>query len=164
MPAFADQIDNSPVIVTALKMCEVQFCRLFRPQAAAQENREKSPISLALQSRLIGCRPVTQTNAEVLRPFDSPDPGGEIRGQQTRISALIRETPGGRKSAVDRVRRKLTRFQLDSIAGDNGFVERQSGLGALPGDDLFDGGGYPRCDSFEGRLLTKWSTLEGLMA
>ncbi len=97
MPAFANQIDNSPVIVTALKMCEV------------------------------------------LRPFDSLDPGGEIRGQQTRISGLIREAPDGRESAVDRARRKLTRFQMDSIAGDNGFVERQSGLGAIPGDELFDG-------------------------
>jgi hypothetical protein len=64
------------VIVTASKMCEVQFCRLFPPQAAAKENREKGPISLALELagighlpeclRLIGCEPVAQTDAGVL--------------------------------------------------------------------------------------------------
>ena len=79
MSAFADQIHDGPVIVTALKMCEVQFCRLLPPQAAAKESREKGPIPLALECagighlpeclRLIGCQPVAQTNAEVLRPF-----------------------------------------------------------------------------------------------
>jgi hypothetical protein len=34
MPAFANQIDNSPVIVTALKMCDIEFCRLFPAQPA----------------------------------------------------------------------------------------------------------------------------------
>jgi hypothetical protein len=28
---------------------------------------------------------------------------------------------------------------MDSIAGDNGFVERQSGFGTIPGDELVDG-------------------------
>ena len=130
--AFADQIHDGPVIVTALKMCQVQFCRLFQTQAAAKENREKGPISLAFERagvrhlpeclRLIRCQPVAETNAEVLRPFNSPDASGEIRGQQPRISGLIREAPHRRESAVDRARRKLTRFQMDSIAGDNGLV------------------------------------------
>jgi hypothetical protein len=48
MSAFADQIHDGPVIVTAVKMCEAQFCRLFPPQAASNENREKRPISFAL--------------------------------------------------------------------------------------------------------------------
>lgn len=86
MPGLANQINDRPVIIPALKMSNIQFCRLFPPQAASNENREKGPISLALERagighlpeclRLIGCQPVAQTNAEVLRPFDSPDASG----------------------------------------------------------------------------------------
>src|SRR5690349_1781441 len=38
MSAFAYQIHDGPVVVTALKMREVQFCRFFPPQAAPDEN------------------------------------------------------------------------------------------------------------------------------
>ena len=120
MSAFADQIRDGPVIVTALKVCEVQFCRLFPPQAAAKEHRENGPISLALERvgighlpeclRLIDCQPVAQSNAEALRPFDSSDANREIRGPQARISGLIRETPDGRGSAVDRARRRDSKW------------------------------------------------------
>jgi hypothetical protein len=72
-----------------LKVRNIQFGRLFPAQPASQEDPEQRPISLAfegagighLQERpcLIGREPVAQTNAEVLRPFDSPDASCEIR-------------------------------------------------------------------------------------
>lgn len=133
MSTFAGQVHEGPVIVMPLKMCEVQFCRLFPPQAAAKETRENGPISLALERagvgllpeclRLIGCQPAAQTNAEVLWPFDSPNASGEIRGQQAGINGFIRQPPHGRESAADCARCKLAGFQMDSIAADNGLVE-----------------------------------------
>ena len=55
--AFAGQIHGGPVIVTSLKMCEVQFYRLFPPQAAAKENREKGLSRLPLKRAGIGLLP-----------------------------------------------------------------------------------------------------------
>jgi hypothetical protein len=65
------------------------------------------------------------------RPDSRPDPA-----QQARIRSFVREAPDRREPAVDRPRRKLTRFQVDSITGGNGLIERQSGFSAVPGDEL----------------------------
>ena len=93
------------MIVTALKMCEVPFCRLFPPQAASNENREKGPISLALERagighlpeclRLIGCQPVAQTNAKAFRTLDSANSGSQVWAQQAGISGLVCKPPYG---------------------------------------------------------------------
>ena len=122
------------MILTPLKMADLKFGRLFPAQPAAQEDPEQRPVSLALervkvghlQERpcLVGSEPVPQTHAEVLRPFDSPDSSGKIRAQKTGIGSFIRETPDGGEPAIDRSRRKLTRFQMNSIPGDNCLVER----------------------------------------
>ena len=65
MSTFADQIHDGPVIVTALKMCEVQFYRLFPPQAAAPvpslgffrgqaiENRRSSVVEVWKAQRVL---------------------------------------------------------------------------------------------------------------
>jgi len=134
MSGLADQIDDGPVVFPPLKMGNVQFCRLFAAQPATQEDSEQRPIPLALKrirvkhlperSCLIGSEPVPQTDAEVLRPFDSPDAGGKVRAEQAGISGFICEASNGREPAVDRPWRKLTRLQVNSIAGNNGFVER----------------------------------------
>ena len=89
VPALANQIHDGPVILPPLEMSNVEFCRLFPPQPATQEEAEKSPVSFALESIrvghlperscLVGSEPITQTNSEVLRPFDPPDTGSEIQ-------------------------------------------------------------------------------------
>jgi len=56
----------------------------------------------------IGGEPITHTNTEVLRPFDSPDASGEIRAQQAGISSLVRKPTDSREPAVNRVGRQLT--------------------------------------------------------
>lgn len=48
------------------------------------------------------------TNAEVLRPFDSPDSSGKLGDEQAGISSFVREAPDGREPAVNRAWRKLT--------------------------------------------------------
>ncbi len=91
MPCLADQVDDGPVIVPLLKMGKIQFCRLFPAQPAAQEHPEQRSISLAFERTrvrhlperpcLVGGEPVSETNTEVLRPFNSPDASSKIRGE-----------------------------------------------------------------------------------
>ena len=133
MPPLADQINDGPVVVSGLEMCNVQFCCLFPAQPATQEDAEKRPVSFAFQrirvrhlperSCLVGGEPVTETNAEVFRAFDPPDASSEIRAEQSGISGLVREPTDGREPAVNRARCELARFQVDSVAGDYGPIE-----------------------------------------
>lgn len=87
------------------------------PEFAAQEDPEQRSISLALEriraghlperSCLVGSGPVTKTNAEVLRPFDSPDAGSKIRAEHAGISSFVCEAPDGREPPANCARRKL---------------------------------------------------------
>jgi hypothetical protein len=134
MPGLADQIDDGPVVVPPLEMGNIQFCGLFPAQATTQEQPEQRSISLALERIrvrglpkrfcLFGSEPITKANAEVFRPFDSPDARSKIQAEQAGIGSFVCEAPDGREPAVNRARRKLTRFQVDSVAGDNGPIER----------------------------------------
>src|SRR5262249_46381747 len=118
VPTLADQIDDGPVTLPPLEMSNVELCRLFPAQPAAQEDPEQRPISLALERVgvghlpkrpcLIGGKPVPQTDAEVLRPFDSPDAGSKIRAEQAGISSFVCEAPHNREPPVNCARRKLT--------------------------------------------------------
>jgi hypothetical protein len=133
MSPLTDQINDRPVIIPALKMSNIQFRCLFPAQPATQEDAEKRPVSFVFQrirlrhlperSCLVGGEPVTETNAEVFRAFDSPGAGSEIRAEQSGISGLVREPTDGREPAVNRARCELARFQVDSVAGDYGPIE-----------------------------------------
>ena len=78
-------------------MSNVQVCRLCGA-AHNQVGSEQRPILLALKrfpvrhlpecSCLIGSEPVPQTDAEVLRPFDSPDAGGKVRAGHAGMKQL----------------------------------------------------------------------------
>jgi hypothetical protein len=45
---------------------------------------------------LIGGEPVTESDAEVLRPSDSADASSEIRAEQAGIGSFVRETSDDR--------------------------------------------------------------------
>jgi len=91
MPAFADQINNGPMVLPPLEMSNVQLCRFLPAQPATQEDAEERPVSFALESIrvrnlperscLVDGEPIPQTNAEVLRPFDSSDTRGKLRAE-----------------------------------------------------------------------------------
>jgi len=65
----------------------------------------------------------------------------------------MREAPDGRESAVGRARRKLTRFQTDSTACDNGLFNDSLGSEQYQVMNSSMACRHPRCDSFGGRLL-----------
>jgi hypothetical protein len=134
VPALTDQIDDGPVFLAPLKLGNVQFCGLSSAQPATQQDPEQRSISFALECIRVGylpeyfcllCgKPVTQTSTEVFRPCDSSDTGGKVGAEQARISGFIGEASHGRESPIDRARRKLARFQVNSITGDDSLVER----------------------------------------
>ncbi len=45
---------------------------------------------------MFGGEPVTEANAEILRPFDAPDASSEIRAEQTGISPFVCQATDGR--------------------------------------------------------------------
>jgi hypothetical protein len=117
MSALANQIDNGPVILAPLKVGNLQFCRLLAAQPATQEDPEQRSIPFALERILVrrlperfglfSSEPVTKANAEILRPFDSPDASSKIRAEETGISRFVRKPADGREPAVTGARRKL---------------------------------------------------------
>jgi hypothetical protein len=118
MAGFADHIYDGPVVLPTLKMRNMQFCRLFSPQPATQENGEESPVSFALESirvehlpersYLVSSESITKTNSEVLRPFDPPDTGSEIQAEQSGINGFVCEAPHGCEPTINGARSKLT--------------------------------------------------------
>ena len=55
-------------------------------------------------------QPVTEPDAELLRAFNPPDPGGEFRAQQSRVRSLIGESSHRRQSLIDSRRREMELF------------------------------------------------------
>lgn len=80
-----------------LKSLDIPFCRFFPAQPATQEDPEQRSISLALErigvrhlpecSCLVGGEPITKTNAEVFRPFASPNASSKIGAEQAESAA-----------------------------------------------------------------------------
>ncbi len=142
---------------TTVRLIETAPTKVPPPASSRlpESSKERSVAKVASKPAQAGIdprNPIAKTNAEVLRYSDALDAGGEIRGQQARIGGLIREAPDGCESAVDRARR-LTRFQMDSVAGDNSFVERQSWFGAIPCDELVDSVPIPSLGFFRGQAI-----------
>jgi hypothetical protein len=115
----------------------------FAGQAAPEEDSEQRSISLALERirvrhlpelfGLVDGEPVTKTNAELLWPLDPPDAGCKIRAEKAGISGLVCKPTYGREPAINCARRELPCFQVNSVASDNRFVERQGAPGPRSG-------------------------------
>lgn len=117
LSGLADQIDDRPVILAALKMAisnsAASFRRSPQPKRSPSSARSRLPFSVSVRhlpqrSRLVGGQPITEADAEVLWAFDSADASSEIRAEQTGIGKFVRETSDRREPAVDCARRKLT--------------------------------------------------------
>jgi hypothetical protein len=68
--------------------------------------------------------------------FDSADAGGEVRTEQAGISCLVRDAPDRSQAKVNRRWSELSLLQVDSVTENNGAIESESGLGAVPIDEL----------------------------
>ena len=83
MTSFSEQVNNGPVIVSLLKVRQLQTDHLAPPQAAAQQDGENGMVSLALRVGLVGRvekpaplsagEPIAEAGTKLLRAFHTPD-------------------------------------------------------------------------------------------
>jgi hypothetical protein len=60
-------------------------------------------------------KPIAETYAKLLHAFYPPDPGSEIRAQETAIGGVIGQPADGSQAKVDGARRELPRLKMDPI-------------------------------------------------
>lgn len=102
---------------------------------------------------MLRSEPVAEANAQLLWALYSTDSSSQVRTEQPRVSGLVREATNCRKPPVDRTRRKLARFEVNSITGYYCLIERKPRFGAIPGDELLYCVSIPSLGLFEGRLF-----------
>lgn len=101
MAAFAEQIDNSPVIVTTLEMLQGKLSGFRTPQSTPEQEGENGTIPFADQRfavwatkqvfGLFRAEPVAQPNAQTLGALDTPNAGGQVRAEQSHIGSFVGE-------------------------------------------------------------------------
>jgi hypothetical protein len=83
MTSFSEQVNNGPVIVSLLKVRQLQTDQLGTPQAAAQQDGKNGMVSFALRFGPVGRvekppalsagEPIAEAGTKLLRAFHSPD-------------------------------------------------------------------------------------------
>ncbi len=165
MPTLPNKINDRPMFIAPLQMGKLQIGQFPPPQPAAKQDREKRPISSALDrvrrgslpesAGLFGRQPVAQSDAQFSNAFHAPNAGRQLRAKQACIGGFVSEPSHGRQPSVDRTGREAAILKVDSIAGDHDLVERQAWLGAVPLNEFIDRvsiSALRRFDSGERRL------------
>lgn len=83
MTSFTEQVNNGPVIVSLLKVRQLQTDHFAPPQAAAEQDGQNRMVSFARRVGLVGRvekpaplsagEPIAEAGTKLLRAFDSPD-------------------------------------------------------------------------------------------
>ena len=84
-------------------------------------------------------QPVTEAHAMLFRSFHPADSGGQIRTQQPGICRFVRQSPNRREPKVDGRCSVVLLFQIDAIASDDGPVESEPRLRAIPVNEVANG-------------------------
>jgi hypothetical protein len=100
VPAFTDQINNRPMLLSLLQMREVQISQFASSQPAAKQHCENRAVPFAFEhvgirslpkpARFFRREPIAKPYAEFLDTLDPTDAGGELRAKQTGICRLVR--------------------------------------------------------------------------
>ena len=149
MASFADQIHHSPVSLAHLDVVQLQ-ANQFRPaKSTPEQHSQHGVIALLAHAVAIGmfehfrtllhAQPVAGAESELLDSSDSADARSQLGAQQSGIGGFVSQTAHGCELLVDGVGGEMPRFQVHTIAHDNDAIERQTGLGTIPGDEFIDG-------------------------
>ena len=87
----------------------------------------------------LGAQPVAGAKSKLLDALHAADARRQLGTQQTRIGSLVRQPPNRRQLLVDGIRGQTARFQVHAVANHHDAVEGQTGLRAIPEDELVDG-------------------------
>jgi hypothetical protein len=72
-------------------------------------------------------------------PFHAADAGGQFRTEEASIAGLVRDWADGCEAEVDRGWRTAVLFKVNAVAQDHRAVKRETGLRAVPSDELANG-------------------------
>jgi hypothetical protein len=81
-------------------------------------------------------QPVAETDAKTPNALHAANACGQLRAQEAGVGRLVRHTTHGRQAKVDRRWRVLPLLEVDPIAENDGTVERETWLRAVPCDEL----------------------------
>ncbi len=99
MTTFAEQVNDGPVIVSLLKVRQLQANQLGTPQATAQKQSQDGMISFAFcfvfirdlkkPATLSSRKPIPEPGTEFLRSFHTPDTCGKIGTEESVVGSLV---------------------------------------------------------------------------
>jgi len=81
-------------------------------------------------------QPVPKADAQASHALDPANACGHFGTQQTGISRLVRDTANGCQPQIDGGGRVIALLEVDPIAKNDGAVECETWLRAVPGDEL----------------------------
>src|SRR6266849_515297 len=147
--ALANQIDDCPVTLAHLELIPLQ-ANQFRPaKATTKQHGQHRVIALGTEAAtpgmledfraFLGAQPVASTEPELLHSFHTADSCRQFGTQETRIGGFVSQAAHGCELLVDGVGGQTTGFEVHAVANDDDAIESQTGLGAVPGDELIDG-------------------------
>ena len=149
MTSLADHIRENPVFLSLLKMPERHGCKFRASQPASEEGCDHgvvafTPHRAAIKDgeeplALFARQPVTETHAMLFRSFHPADSGGQIRAQQPGICRFVRQFPNRCEPKVDGRCSVALLFQIDAITSDDGPVESEPRLRAVPVNEIANG-------------------------
>jgi len=136
--SFPDQINDGPMIFSPLNMVKGQINEFSSTQPTPQKNRQDGSIPFTLNAvhvrklpqgaRLIHGQPIPKSHSQFFCSFHATDAGSKFWAQESRIGRLVGKSSDGRQPNVNCAWCQQLILKMDSIPGDNRFIEGQTWL------------------------------------
>jgi hypothetical protein len=146
---FSDQVDNGPVIFSLLKMIHTEVDEFGSRQSATKQDRQHCMVALpsdpfdiwCVQGRLgLFCgEPIFESDAHLFCSFDPTNTIRQLGAEESRVGCFVCETANSSHAQVNRGRGQLATLEFQSVSEDYCLTESESGLGAVPCDEIIDG-------------------------
>src|SRR5258707_13222765 len=118
-------------------------------QPTRQQQRKKCSVPLPLETlaiwrlpermSLLRRQPVSKANTQFLHTFDAANASREVRTEQAAIGSFVRKPPHSAQAELDSSWSQLPGFQITPVPYDHDPIECQTGLRAIPVNELVDG-------------------------
>src|SRR6266481_2240444 len=148
VPSFSYEVNDGPVVLSALNMIEAQVNEFFSTEPTPQENRQDGSISLTLHAvhvwklpqgaGFLYGQPISKPHSELFCSLHATDPRSQIGAKQSSVRRLIGESSDGGKPHVDGARCEQPIFEMNPVARHHHLTERKSRLRAVPSDKILD--------------------------
>ena len=102
----------------------------------AQLSRRARLLVVQRPTALFGRQPVAKPDAETTNALHTADARGQFRAQEPGVGRLVRDPAHGREPQIDGGRCILPQLEVNPLPEDDGAVERETWLRAVPCDEL----------------------------